>query len=143
MYDAAPSFAPHLSPVEARRHIKPTAIAGDLDSISKEVRQFYGNEGTRIIDLSHDQDSTDFQKCLCELEKQFDAEQLLQYTIIAAGQCHCSCIPLQCHDAGFARMPLPYLVSPTVCIRLHTGVALTIPHLSHSPAGSAYTKLPN
>ena len=92
LYDAAPSFVPHLSPVEARRHIKPTAIAGDLDSITKEVRRFYNDEGTRIIDLSHDQDSTDFQKCLCELEKQFDAEQLIQYTIIAAGQCHCSCM---------------------------------------------------
>ena len=85
LYTAAPSFALHLSPVEARRHIKPTAIAGDLDSISTEVRQFYSDEGTRIIDLSGDQDSTDFQKCLCELEKQFNAEQLTQYTIIAAG----------------------------------------------------------
>lgn len=75
-----------MSPLEARRHTKPALIAGDLDSISDEVRQFYRQEGTRIVDLSHDQDSTDLQKCLCELEKQFDAEQLSDVTIIAAGQ---------------------------------------------------------
>ena len=92
LYSAAPSFAPHLSAVEARRRAKPAAIAGDLDSISTEVRQFYSDEGTVIVDLSHDQDSTDFQKCLYELEKQFDAEQLMQYTIIAAGQYHSSCM---------------------------------------------------
>ncbi|KAL3159732.1 hypothetical protein ABBQ38_010138 [Trebouxia sp. C0009 RCD-2024] len=74
-----------MSPLEARRHTKPALIAGDLDSISDEVRQFYRQEGTRIVDLSHDQDSTDLQKCLCELEKQFDAEQLSDVTIIAAG----------------------------------------------------------
>ena len=79
-----------MSPLEARRYTKPALIAGDLDSISDEVRQFYSQEGTRIIDLSHDQDSTDLQKCLCELEKQFDAEQLIDFTIIAAGQSHSS-----------------------------------------------------
>lgn len=90
LYNAAPGFAPHLSAVEARRRAKPAVIAGDLDSISNEVRQFYSDEGTIITDLSHDQDSTDFQKCLCELEKQFDAEQLATYTIVAAGEWHCS-----------------------------------------------------
>ena len=86
LYDAAPSFVPHLTPLEARKLAKPAIIAGDLDSISEQVRHFYTQQGTRIMDLSYDQDSTDLQKCLMEVEKQFDAEQLQQYTIIAAGQ---------------------------------------------------------
>lgn len=85
MYDAAPSFAPHLPPVEARKLSKPAVIAGDLDSISTDVKQFYTQQGTKIIDLSHDQDSTDLQKCLLEVENQFGAEDLKQYTIVAAG----------------------------------------------------------
>lgn len=92
LYEAAPSFAPHLSPAEARKQVKPAMIAGDLDSISQEVRHFYTQHGTRIVDLSQDQDSTDLQKCLFEVEKQFNAEQLSQYTIIAAGQTWILCI---------------------------------------------------
>ena len=111
LYSAAPSFAPHLSAVEARRRAKPAAIAGDLDSISKDVLQFYSDEGSIITDLSHDQDSTDFQKCLCELEKQFDTEHLRQCTIIAAGLWHLACtfFPL-CNAVGFARLLASYLL---------------------------------
>jgi len=85
LYDAAPSCAKQLPAAEARQLVRPAVIAGDLDSITDDVRHFYEHLGTRIKDLSHDQDSTDLQKCILELEHEFTAEQLEEVTIIAAG----------------------------------------------------------
>lgn len=49
----------------------PDFIIGDNDSITRETRQFYENElKVKIIDDKDDQDSTDFTKCLKELENQ-------------------------------------------------------------------------
>ncbi|RMZ56405.1 hypothetical protein APUTEX25_004628, partial [Auxenochlorella protothecoides] len=42
----------------------PHAIIGDLDSIRPEVAAYYRDAGVAITDLSHDQDSTDLQKCV-------------------------------------------------------------------------------
>lgn len=39
----------------------PDVIIGDLDSISDEYKVKFND---KLIDLSHDQDSTDFQKAL-------------------------------------------------------------------------------
>lgn len=85
LYDAAPSFSPNLSAIAARQLAKPAIIAGDLDSITDEVRQFYTQLNTEIKDLSHDQDSTDLQKCLVELENNFSAQELAENTIVVAG----------------------------------------------------------
>lgn len=86
LYDAAPSFAHHLSATEARELAKPAVIAGDLDSITVEVREFYQGLGTKIVDLSADQDTTDLQKCLIELEREFNVQELSEVSIIIAGQ---------------------------------------------------------
>ena len=85
LYDAAPSFSPNLSAIEARRIAKPAIIAGDLDSITDEVRHFYAQVNTEIKDLSHDQDTTDLQKCLAELENKFGTQELAENTIVVAG----------------------------------------------------------
>jgi thiamine pyrophosphokinase len=42
----------------------PDLITGDLDSIRDDVRQYYESCGVRVVDLSHDQDSTDLMKCI-------------------------------------------------------------------------------
>lgn len=64
LYDAAPGWLPDQSPDAARKAFAPSAIVGDLDSLSPTTRAFYEGAGTSIIDLSSDQDSTDLQKCL-------------------------------------------------------------------------------
>ncbi|KAA6425368.1 MAG: thiamine pyrophosphokinase1, partial [Trebouxia sp. A1-2] len=85
LYDAAPRFAQHLSAVEARQLVRPAVIVGDLDSIKDEVRQFYAQLGTEIKDLSSDQNTTDLQKCLTELEHRFSTQELADMTIVVAG----------------------------------------------------------
>ena len=47
----------------------PKAIVGDLDSARPEVLAHYRSKGTEIIDLSHDQDSTDFEKAISYVKK--------------------------------------------------------------------------
>ena len=69
-----------------REHFKPAVIAGDLDSIRPEVQQYYANLGTEVVNLSHDQDTTDLQKCLGQLETRLDGQQVANSTIVAAGQ---------------------------------------------------------
>ncbi|XP_006655244.1 thiamine pyrophosphokinase 3-like [Oryza brachyantha] len=49
---------------EARRRYKPDVILGDLDSIRQEVKEYYSDMGTAIVDESHDQDTTDLHKCV-------------------------------------------------------------------------------
>jgi thiamine pyrophosphokinase len=42
----------------------PNAIVGDLDSIRGDVRAFFLALGVQAVDLAHDQDSTDLDKCI-------------------------------------------------------------------------------
>ena len=44
--------------------MQPNLIIGDLDSLRLDVKQHYLEAGVPLIDLSHDQDSTDLEKCL-------------------------------------------------------------------------------
>jgi len=64
LYDAMPSFFPEEDPLLVRKRYKPDVIKGDLDSIRPEVREFYDNLGSTILDESHDQDTTDLHKCV-------------------------------------------------------------------------------
>lgn len=41
----------------------PHYIVGDLDSVSMETQTFFVSKGTEIVNLSHDQDTTDLEKC--------------------------------------------------------------------------------
>lgn len=64
LYDEVPSFFPEEDPLLVRQRYKPDVIKGDLDSIRPEVREFYDNLGSTILDESYDQDTTDLHKCI-------------------------------------------------------------------------------
>ena len=57
-------------------------VPGDLDSIRPEVAEFYARRGAEVVDESHDQDSTDLQKCL----KSVTERGLEHATVLAAGE---------------------------------------------------------
>ncbi|GMH36647.1 hypothetical protein BSKO_04520 [Bryopsis sp. KO-2023] len=64
----------------------PNAIRGDLDSIRPDVREFYSSQGVPIYDLSHDQDSTDLEKCLKFVEEHLrEGGKEPEATILIAG----------------------------------------------------------
>lgn len=62
IYDSVPHLLPHDDPTEVRKRYKPEVIIGDLDSVRPEVKEFYAGLGTKILENSDDQDTTDFQK---------------------------------------------------------------------------------
>ncbi|KAL6968498.1 cAMP-dependent protein kinase subunit [Sarracenia purpurea var. burkii] len=64
VYDELPRLLPHEDVIDVRKRYKPDVIMGDMDSIRREVIDFYTNLGTEIIDESHDQDTTDLHKCV-------------------------------------------------------------------------------
>ena len=111
LYEVAPGFAQHVSPAEARSLAKPAVSAGDLDSITDEARDFYEGLGTKICDLADDQDSTDLQKCITELESHFTIQQLAEATIIAAGQILCG---IECSTSCIAVLTLPNNANPAL-----------------------------
>ena len=41
----------------------PDFIVGDLDSVTADTLEHYKSLGTQVVDLSHDQDTTDLEKC--------------------------------------------------------------------------------
>mmetsp|Transcript_84097 Transcript_84097/g.238572 ORF Transcript_84097/g.238572 Transcript_84097/m.238572 type:complete len:257 (-) Transcript_84097:48-818(-) len=51
----------------------PDFIVGDLDSATPDVLQTYKSRGVEVLDLSHDQDSTDLEKALAVVKgRKFD-----------------------------------------------------------------------
>ena len=74
------------------------AFIGDLDSLKPEVRSFYAALGAVVIDESHNQDSTDLQKCLKHIMERPRKEGAGTPTIIAVGAC-----------AAAALCPIPVL----------------------------------
>ncbi|KAA8543110.1 hypothetical protein F0562_021395 [Nyssa sinensis] len=64
IYDEFPQLFSHEDAVDVRNRHKPDVIKGDMDSIRREVLDFYLNLGTKILDESHDQDTTDLHKCV-------------------------------------------------------------------------------
>ena len=69
LYEAAPGWAPHLSPADARAAFAPAVIVGDLDSLSPAVASFYAGAGVPVLDCSADQDSTDLEKAVTYVRK--------------------------------------------------------------------------
>ena len=56
-----------------------------MDSIRPEVRSFYLERGVKVVDESHDQDSTDLEKCLRHIEDRPTTNEAAQPTILAIG----------------------------------------------------------
>ena len=77
-------MVPGEDAAQLRKRYRPAAIKGDLDSIRPEIRQFYEGLGVQIIDNSHDQDTTDLQKCLAWVREQ-QAEKLSKCQVVVAG----------------------------------------------------------
>ncbi|CAL8469390.1 g8931 [Coccomyxa elongata] len=70
LYDSITSWPIHKLPKLTPADFVPDIIKGDLDSIRPEVLDFYKQLGSRIVDLSNDQDTTDLQKCIeCTLHQ--------------------------------------------------------------------------
>ncbi|XP_044972942.1 thiamine pyrophosphokinase 3 isoform X2 [Hordeum vulgare subsp. vulgare] len=59
-----PELLPGHAPDDVRSRYKPDVIKGDMDSVRPEVKEYYSNLGTKIVDQSHDQDTTDLHKCV-------------------------------------------------------------------------------
>ncbi|KAL5230507.1 hypothetical protein ABZP36_029283 [Zizania latifolia] len=64
LFDGMPELLPGQDPDEVRARYKPDVIKGDMDSVRPEVMEYYSNLGTKIVDESHDQDTTDLHKCV-------------------------------------------------------------------------------
>ncbi|KAF3340689.1 thiamine pyrophosphokinase 1 isoform X2 [Carex littledalei] len=64
VYDNIPEMFPDQDPSEVRLRYTPDVISGDLDSIKDDIKAFYLNLGVKVVDESHDQDTTDLHKCV-------------------------------------------------------------------------------
>ncbi|KAG5251827.1 thiamine pyrophosphokinase family protein [Salix suchowensis] len=67
LFDEMPLLFPRDDAIDVRHRYKPDIIKGDMDSIRTEVLDFYTNLGTKVVDESHDQDTTDLRKCVAYL----------------------------------------------------------------------------
>lgn len=79
LHDEMPQFFPQKDPLEIRRSYKPDVVKGDMDSIRREVLDFYSKLGCNVIDESHDQDTTDLHKCIshiCDLTPESEKPNL-------------------------------------------------------------------
>lgn len=66
LYDAAPRWLPSAPSADAARlELAPHVVVGDLDSVRPDVLAFFRDVGgAAVVDLGHDQDSTDLTKCV-------------------------------------------------------------------------------
>ncbi|XP_034415957.1 thiamin pyrophosphokinase 1 isoform X1 [Cyclopterus lumpus] len=62
----------------------PDYISGDFDSITDEVKAFYGDKGCNLIETA-DQDLTDFTKCLAIMVEEIHRRQLQVDAIVTLG----------------------------------------------------------
>ncbi|XP_015577202.1 thiamine pyrophosphokinase 1 isoform X2 [Ricinus communis] len=80
-----PLLFPHENALDVRQRYKPDVIKGDLDSVRREVLDFYARLGTKVVDECHDQDTTDLHKCvayICDITPDLDKSSLC---ILVAG----------------------------------------------------------
>lgn len=67
-----------------RRYL-PNAVCGDFDSLAPRAAAFYGAAGVALHPAPHDQDSTDFEKCLARLEEIQAARGGARFNVVALG----------------------------------------------------------
>ncbi|KAL4368702.1 hypothetical protein GQ457_05G002190 [Hibiscus cannabinus] len=85
VYDEMPLLFPQEDASDVRRRFKPDIIKGDMDSIRKEVLDFYTCLGTNIVDKAHDQDTTDLHKCVTCIRDFAPASDKSNLCILVAG----------------------------------------------------------
>lgn len=96
----------------------PHVIIGDLDSIRPEVAAHYRDRGTQVLDLSHDQDSTDLQKCVDYIETHLGGEDGTEGGvdhIIAFGTCPMEFVCASVHDLAAGKTQGTGLRKGSVC----------------------------
>ncbi|KAG7591002.1 thiamine pyrophosphokinase thiamine-binding domain [Arabidopsis thaliana x Arabidopsis arenosa] len=85
IYDELPLFFPHEDALAIRNRYKPDVIKGDMDSIRRDVLDFYVNLGTKVIDESQDQDTTDLDKCILYIRDSTLNHESSRLHILATG----------------------------------------------------------
>ncbi|KAL1216575.1 Thiamine pyrophosphokinase 2 [Cardamine amara subsp. amara] len=85
MYDELPLFFPDEDASVIRHRYKPDIIKGDMDSIRPHVLDFYVGLGTKVIDESHDQDTTDLNKCIMYIRDSSLNQESSRLQILATG----------------------------------------------------------
>ncbi|KAL8143072.1 hypothetical protein V2J09_016104 [Rumex salicifolius] len=85
VFDEMPLLFPHEEVLSVRQRYKPDAIKGDMDSIRPEVLDFYAGLGSKTIDESHDQDTTDLNKCVSYIRDCAEELKLSDLCIIVTG----------------------------------------------------------
>lgn len=92
LLDAVHDSASSREKIENDATYLPEMIIGDLDSLRPAVQDFYRGKGVQFVDLSHDQDSTDLEKCIKHADKALVERGLSMKdtTIIAAGFVICT-----------------------------------------------------
>ncbi|XP_020870423.1 thiamine pyrophosphokinase 1 isoform X1 [Arabidopsis lyrata subsp. lyrata] len=115
IYDELPLFFPHEDALAIRNRYKPDVIKGDMDSIRRDVLDFYVNlvsslcdyifriivcgvfvrsnmlslffslQGTKVIDESQDQDTTDLDKCILYIRDSTLNQESSRLHILATG----------------------------------------------------------
>ena len=63
----------------------PHAICGDFDSLDGRAAAFYAAQGVQLLPAPEDQDSTDFEKCLAQLERVQAARGGAAFNVVALG----------------------------------------------------------
>lgn len=84
-FDLLPQLNPGKDPWMLRLAHLPNVICGDLDSIRSDVLQFYKSQGVEIRDLSHDQDSTDTDKCIEYIKETQSLEEPIRLVVLGNG----------------------------------------------------------
>lgn len=64
LFDDLPQLLAGEDAVDVRRRYTPDVIKGDMDSVRADVLDYYAKLGTKVVDESHDQDTTDMHKCV-------------------------------------------------------------------------------
>lgn len=85
VYDQMPELFPDQDPLDVRLRFKPDVIKGDMDSIRSEVMEYYTNLGVKIVDESHDQDTTDLHKCIAYISNNTPDVEKPNLCILVAG----------------------------------------------------------
>ncbi|KAI3961205.1 hypothetical protein MKX01_035791 [Papaver californicum] len=85
VFDEMPLLLPQQDLLLVRNRYKPDVIKGDMDSIRAEVKDFYANLGSQIVDESQDQDTTDLHKCISFIQDAIPNVDKSDLCILVAG----------------------------------------------------------
>ncbi|XP_078156652.1 thiamine pyrophosphokinase 3-like [Carex rostrata] len=85
VYDDILELFPDQDSSEVRLRYTPDVIIGDLDSIRDDVKAFYLNLGVKVVDESHDQDTTDLHKCISYVNNSTPIDDKSKLCILVVG----------------------------------------------------------